>query len=57
VRLIAFIHRQFYIPADIAIVKVDIPFVLQQTLQIVTLAPTGYPLLGMKMFSIFKNQS
>jgi len=43
---IAFIHQQFYTPADIAIVKVDLPFVPQQTLQIITLAPTGYIIPG-----------
>ncbi len=41
-RRIAFVHVQNYIPADIAIVKVDLPFVLQQTLQGVTLAPIGF---------------
>ena len=45
-RQIAFIHRQFFTPADIAIVKVDLPFALRQTLQIMTLAPTGYIIPG-----------
>jgi len=53
VRRIAFVHVQNYIPADIAIVKVDLPFVLQQTLQGVTLAPIGFIPPGIERFFQF----
>jgi len=56
VRRIALIHLQFNIPADIAIVRVDLPFVLQQTLQIMTLAPTGYIIPGILKLSVLNNQ-
>jgi hypothetical protein len=48
VRNIAFVQVQPYTPADIAIVRVDFPFVFQQNLQTVTLAPFGYVPPGIK---------
>ncbi len=47
-RNIAFVHVQPYTPADIAIVMVDSPFVLQQNLQTVTLPLLGYVAPGIK---------
>jgi hypothetical protein len=48
VRNIAFVHVQPNTPVDIAIVTVDFPFVFQQNLQTVTLAPLGFVPPGIK---------
>ncbi len=47
-RHVALVHVQPYTPVDIAIVRVDFPFVLQQNLQTVTLPLFGYVPPGIK---------